>query len=57
MTSTAVRVRRTGAGLTAALALLVPALGGTAVADAQASVCNKYCDARDPALSPGTGSR
>lgn len=53
MTSTAVRVRRTGAGLTAALALLVPALGGTAVADAQASVCNKYCDARDPALSPG----
>nr|WSY56799.1 glycoside hydrolase family 76 protein [Streptomyces sp. NBC_00886] len=53
MTPTAARVHRTGAGLITALALLVPALGGTAVADAQASVCNKYCDARDPALSPG----
>ena len=52
MTPTAVRIRRTGAGLIAtlaALALLVPATGGTAVAAAEASVCNKYCDARDPA--------
>ncbi|MFK4102103.1 glycoside hydrolase family 76 protein [Streptomyces sp. NPDC019531] len=52
MTPTTERVRRTGAGLIAALALLVPACGGTAVAAARASVCNRYCDARDPALSP-----
>jgi hypothetical protein len=53
MTPTAERIRRAGAALIAALvlALLVPA-GGAAVAATKATVCNKYCDARDPALSP-----
>ncbi|MFF2849768.1 glycoside hydrolase family 76 protein [Streptomyces sp. NPDC058001] len=50
------RIRRTGAGLIAliaSLALLLPVTGGTAFAAAKATVCNKYCDGRDPALSPG----
>ncbi|MFF1448415.1 glycoside hydrolase family 76 protein [Streptomyces sp. NPDC058274] len=52
MNSSARRRRRFGTGLITALALLVPATGGVATAAAQATVCNKYCDARDPALSP-----
>ncbi|MFD7709212.1 glycoside hydrolase family 76 protein [Streptomyces sp. NPDC059786] len=35
-----------------ALALLTPAAARTASAAALATVCNKYCDGRDPALSP-----
>ncbi|MEV8547164.1 glycoside hydrolase family 76 protein [Streptomyces sp. NPDC051572] len=53
MTSTARRIRRVGTGLIAALALFMPVSTGVATAAAQASICNKYCDARDPALSPG----
>ncbi|MFE2427484.1 glycoside hydrolase family 76 protein [Streptomyces sp. NPDC059373] len=39
------------AGVIATLILSVP-VSGTAEAAAQAAICNKYCDARDPALSP-----
>jgi len=53
MTSTARRIRRVGTGLIAALALFMPVSTGVATAAAQASICNKYCDGRDPALSPG----
>ncbi|MEV5529065.1 glycoside hydrolase family 76 protein [Streptomyces prunicolor] len=53
MTSTASRIRRVGTGLIAALALFMPVSTGVATAAAQASICNKYCDARDPSLSPG----
>ncbi|WP_405994918.1 glycoside hydrolase family 76 protein [Streptomyces sp. NBC_00986] len=53
MTSTARHIRRVGTGLIAALALFMPVSTGVANAAAQASICNKYCDARDPALSPG----
>ncbi|WP_405970398.1 glycoside hydrolase family 76 protein [Streptomyces sp. NBC_00988] len=53
MTSTARHIRRVGTGLIAALALFMPVSTGVATAAAQASICNKYCDARDPALSPG----
>ncbi|WP_405946372.1 glycoside hydrolase family 76 protein [Streptomyces prunicolor] len=53
MTSTARSIWRVGTGLIAALALFMPVSTGVATAAAQASICNKYCDARDPALSPG----
>jgi hypothetical protein len=52
MSSRESRTRRTGVGLIATLALLIPATAGVAVAAAQATVCNKYCDGRDAALSP-----
>jgi predicted alpha-1,6-mannanase (GH76 family) len=53
MTSTARRIRLLGTGLIAALALIVPVSTGVATAAAEATICNKYCDARDPALTPG----
>jgi hypothetical protein len=52
MSSRESRTRRTGVGLIATLALLIPATAGVAVAAAQATVCNKYCDGRDAVLSP-----
>ncbi|MBK3577127.1 glycoside hydrolase family 76 protein [Streptomyces sp. MBT65] len=53
MTSTARRITRVGTGMIAALALFMPVSTGVATAAAEATICNKYCDARDPALSPG----
>ncbi|WP_371543431.1 glycoside hydrolase family 76 protein [Streptomyces sp. NBC_00554] len=53
MNSAARRIRRIGTGLIAALALLIPLTTGVATAAPKATICNKYCDARDPALSPG----
>ena len=53
MRSTVFRTVITWAAVMAALILSVSASGGAAVAaTARTSICNKYCDARDPALSP-----
>ncbi len=51
-------------GIVSSLSLLITPLGAPAPAPAtpevplapQATICNKYCDARDPALSPGDRS-
>ncbi len=51
-------------GIVSSLSLLIAPLGAPAPAPAtpevplvpQATICNKYCDARDPALSPGDRS-
>ena len=50
MTSTPRRIRGIGIALIAMLTLLIPVTTGTAAA--AATICNKYCDTRDPALSP-----
>ncbi|MBO0518530.1 glycosyl hydrolase, partial [Streptomyces beijiangensis] len=53
MNSTARRIRSVGICLIATLALLLPVTAGVATAAPESTICNKYCDARDSALSPG----
>ncbi|MET9908720.1 glycoside hydrolase family 76 protein [Streptomyces sp. NPDC006476] len=52
MNPTARHIRSIGTCLIATLALLTPAGTGVASAADTAAICNKYCDTRDPALSP-----
>ncbi|MFG2511196.1 glycoside hydrolase family 76 protein [Streptomyces sp. NPDC048584] len=47
------RRRQLAALLALTLCALLPPTASASVSSASAAVCNKYCDGRDPALSPG----